>query len=302
MSAERVWRLGPGDDGYPPCLTQLDEPQPPLLHGAGDRGLVTGLEHESAVTIVGSRRASAYGLRVAEGLAAGLALAGVTVVSGMALGIDAAAHRGALSAGGTTIAVLANGPEIAYPPRNRDLHAELARHGALISEQPPGTVARKEFFRARNRIMAALGKVVVIVEAALPSGSLITAEVANKLGRSVGAVPGQVGTRVAEGANDLIATGAYLIRDVRDVLDLLYDVGARERRETPHGPALEPRLARLLELVEGGAATVDDVAVRGGVEPRAAAIGLAELELLGYVAADAAGHFGRSALAPPGLD
>lgn len=294
------WRIEPGGGEYPACLSELDRGSPPVLHGAGHRELVTGLEHESTVTIVGSRRASAYGLSIAEQLARELATAGVCVVSGMALGIDAAAHRGALIAGGRTIAVLANGPEIAYPPGHRALHAEIARSGAVISEQPPGTAPRKDLFRARNRIMAALGKVVVIVEAALPSGSLITAEKALESGRTVGAVPGRVGARVAAGTNDLIATGAHLIRDGRDVLDLLYDVGARERRSPVQGPELDFEAAGALEAVENGAATVDQVVVAGGLEPRAAAVALARLELLGYLEADAAGRLRRSALIPPG--
>ncbi len=293
------WWIEPGGGDYPVCLAELDDGSPPLLHGAGSRELVVGLEHESTVTIVGSRRASAYGLGVAEQLARELATAGVCVVSGMALGIDAAAHRGALSAGGATIAVLANGPEIAYPPRHRSLHEQICTEGALISEQPPGTVPRKELFRARNRIMAALGKVVVIVEAALPSGSLITADVASKLGRTVGAVPGRIGTQVAAGTNDLIATGAYLIRDARDVLDLLYDVGAREPRRAAHGPELDLEASAALEAVENGAATVDQVVLAGGLTPRPAAIALARLELLGYLDADQAGRLSRSALIPP---
>jgi DNA processing protein len=297
-----AWRIEPGGGDYPACLAELDDGRPPVLHGAGSRELVTGLEHESTVTIVGSRRASAYGLSVAQQLAHDLATAGVCVVSGMALGIDAAAHRGALDAGGRTIAVLANGPEIAYPPRHRALHDEIAASGALISEQPPGTAPRKDLFRARNRIMAALGKVVVIVEAALPSGSLITAHEAMDHGRTVGAVPGRVGSRVAAGTNDLIATGAHLIRDARDVLDLLYDVGATERRSARPGPELEPEAARALAAVEAGAATVDQVVLAAGLDPRAAAIALAQLELLGYLTADPAGTLSRSALPAPGLD
>ena len=143
---------------------------------SADREALAALDHATTVTIVGARRASAYGLRIAEQLAFDVTGAGLTVVSGMALGIDAAAHRGALRAGGRTIAVLGNGPDVAYPGSHRRLHAEIRANGAVISEYPPGSVARKHQFRERNRLMAALGKMAVIVEAALPSGSLITSD------------------------------------------------------------------------------------------------------------------------------
>jgi DNA processing protein len=292
-----LWDLRATDDGYPACLSNLDEPQPTRIYGAGSRDAIIGLDHEATVTIVGARRATAYGLRVAEHLARELAIAGVTVVSGMARGIDAAAHRGALAGGGTTIAVLANGPDLVYPARHRDLYRRILASGAVISEYPPGTRARKEFFPARNRLMAALGHLAVIVEAAQPSGSLITAEVAMKLGRTVGAVPGQVGVRVAEGTNALLADGAHLIAGARDVLDLLFGVGARPPDRV--GPPLDPELRRVLDLVEAGASTVDRVAIDGGLTASAAAIALARLELLGYVCAGSLGGFARGPLAAP---
>jgi DNA processing protein len=295
-----TWELGAADGGYPRCLRDLDEPRPARIYGAGLREAVVDLDHEATVTIVGARRATAYGLRVAEHLARELAIAGVTVVSGMARGIDAAAHRGALAGGGTTIAVLANGPDVVYPPLHRDLYRRILASGAAISEYPPGTTARKQFFPARNRLMAALGNTVVIVEAAQPSGSLITAELAMKLGRTVGAVPGQVGVAVAAGTNALIADGAHLIGDARDVLDLLFGVGARGSNRS--GPPLDPGLRRVLDLVESGATTVDRVAIDGEMPARTAAIGLARLELLGYVSAGALGGFARAPQAVPPLD
>jgi DNA processing protein len=227
------WTLAPADAGYPACLSDLGERPCPLLHGVGAKDAIASLDPEATVTIVGSRRASAYGLQVAETLARELAIAGVTTVSGMALGVDAAAHRGALAGGGATVAVLGCGPDVVYPALHRDLYGRIAEAGAVISERPPGTKPRKEFFPARNRIMAALGKVVIIVEAAQPSGSLITAEVAAKLGRTVGAVPGRLGARNAEGANALIKDGAQLIRDAQDVLDLLFGVGHPGVRRRP---------------------------------------------------------------------
>jgi len=297
MSAAAGWRIGAGDAGYPSCLRELGEAVTPGLHGVGRRSVISGFDNATAVTIVGARRASGYGLRAAEAIARELATAGVTIVSGMALGIDAAAHRGALAGAGTTVAVLAGGPDLVYPAMHRDLYREIVASGAVISEYPPGTAARKQNFPARNRIMAALGGVVLIVEAAQPSGSLITAEVAARIGRTVGAVPGQVGVGVAAGTNQLIKDGAHLVRDARDVLDLLFGVGSGGPRR--HGPELEAPLRAVLDLVEAGAVSVDRISVGAEIAPREAAVALARLELLGYVCAGAAGDFRRSGLAPP---
>jgi DNA processing protein len=299
------WVIERDSDAYPRSLLDLDPPERPrLLHCAGNPESVATLDDEAVVTIVGSRRASSYGLRVAERLARDLALAGVTVVSGMARGIDGAAHRGALAGGGRTVAVLATGTDVVYPPSNRELYSRILAAGAVVSEHPRGTVARRHSFVERNRIMAALGRVVILVEAAQPSGSLTTADRALRLGRTVGAVPGQVGVRVAEGTNDLLKDGAELIRDARDVLDLLFGVGVSakrpERAPQPRpGPPLDERLAAVLELVENGAATVERVTLEGAVGAAEAGAALARLELLGYVRADALGGFASTGLRRP---
>jgi DNA processing protein len=303
VSPAAPWRLERSSPGYPAGLLDLDRGEQPPLYGIGRRALLAELEAAPAVTIVGARQASSYGLRVAEALARDLARARVPVVSGMARGIDAAAHRGALAGGGSTIAVLAGGPDLAYPASNRELHRRIAAAGAVVSEHPPGSRALPRHFAQRNRIMAALGELVVIVEAAQPSGSLITADVALRLGRSVGAVPGQLGVRVAEGTNDLLHDGAHLIRDAHDVLDLLFGVGesgdpCRVGAPRP-GPALEPEPRRLLELVQSGAATVDRLAVESGLGSRAVAIALARLELLGYVTTDPLGAYSVTGLRAP---
>lgn len=328
MKASASWQIAPGDALYPGQLCDLEAVEQPELHGVGRREAVAELDPEGAVTIVGSRRASGYGLRVAERLARDLAATGVVIVSGLARGIDAAAHRGALRAGGVTIAVLASGPDVVYPPSHRALYDDILERGAAISEHPPGSEPHRHHFPARNRIMSALGSVVVIVEGAQPSGSLITADRAARLGRTVGAVPGQLGVRVAEGTNDLIKDGAHLIRDARDVLDLLYGVGVEpwsgpsagldvesspriggeptarprlERAPAPRpGPALEARLREVLTLVGAGAATLDRIAADGRLAPREAALALVRLELLGYVDADPLGAYQRTGLeAPP---
>jgi DNA processing protein len=287
-SAGEVWPCGPGDEGYPECFSNLAG-ELPRLFGVGDQRALIELDHDRTVTIVGARRASAYGLRIAEQLAFDVTAAGVTVVSGMALGIDAAAHRGALRAGGPTIAVLGNGPDVAYPAVHRRLHEQICANGAVISEYPPGSRGRRHQFRERNRLMAALGKMVVIVEGALPSGSLTTADEASEIGRTVGAVPGHVDARVAEGTNHLLREGAAVIRGYRDVLDGLLGVGV-ERYE-PVRPALEPLLEEILDLVEGGTGTVDQIAIACGIEAGEAAVALARLELLGQISAGPIGGF-----------
>jgi DNA processing protein len=291
-----VWRVPRGDEGYPALLQDLDEP-PAALHGIGDAGQVSGIGRNTAVTIVGSRHPSSYGLEVAEELGYLLAGAGLVVVSGMALGIDAAAHRGALEAGGSTVAVLGSGPDVVYPRSERRLYERITSTGAVVSEMPPGTVPGPGCFPKRNRIMAALGTMTLVVEAAQPSGSLITAEQAAKLGREVGAVPGRVTSRVARGTNALLAEGAAVIRDAQDVLDRMVGVGARTVRRD--GPALDGQLVQLLDAVADGASTPGAAAVAVGVAAAEAAVGLARLELLGYLRADPAGRYERTSMGAP---
>jgi DNA processing protein len=287
----------------PSGVAELGAGAPVCLHGLGDRELVRRLDGPDAVTIVGSRHPSAYGLRVAGELAFELASAGVVVVSGMAIGIDAAAHRGALEAGGRTIAVLGCGPDVVYPRRERALHAQLVDAGAIVSEYEPGTPAAPNQFPARNRIMAALGGAVVVVEATDPSGSLITADEGIRLGRAVGAVPGSVGVAASRGTNRLIKEGGELVRDARDVLDLVFGVGASARPSAfepkPRGPRLEPCQARVLQMVESGCSSPDAIATELDLSSKDAAIALTQLELMGYVEGTSSGAFVRTVLAEP---
>ena len=290
-----VWRLPRGDEGYPAPLQDLDEP-PAALHGIGDAGLVSGIGRNTAVTIVGSRHPSSYGLEVAEELGYLLAGAGLVVVSGMALGIDAAAHRGALDAAGPTIAVLGSGPDVVYPRSERRLYERITSVGAVVSEMPPGTVPGPGCFPKRNRIMAALGTMTVVVEAAQPSGSLITAEQAAKLGREVGAVPGRVTSRVARGTNALLAEGAGVIRDAQDVLD---EWSASEPGRCIATGRRSTRSWFSSHAVADGASTPGAAAVAVGVAAADAAVGLARLELLGYLRADPAGRYERTSMRAP---
>jgi DNA processing protein len=291
-----VWELRRGERGYPPPLLDLGTAAPAKLYGRGNQQLVRELAMDETVTIVGSRHPSSYGIDVAEELGHLLAAAGLVVVSGMARGIDAAAHRGALAAPGATIAVLAGGPDVVYPPSERSLYERIVATGAVISEAPPGRRPESWSFPERNRIMAALAKMTVVVEAAEPSGSLITASRALDLHRELGAVPGRVTSRVARGTNGLIVDGAALIRDAQDVLDRLLGVGMSGVRRA--GPAIEPPLERVAAAVEQGATTPDAVALESGLAPGDAAVALARLELLGYVRVDPSGRYTRTSLTP----
>jgi DNA processing protein len=289
-----IWTLRRGGEGYPAALLDLADTAPAALFGRGREELVRGHELRETVTIVGSRHPSAYGLEIAEELGNLLAAAGLVVVSGMALGIDAAVHRGALGGGGATIAVLAGGPDVVYPRSEGRLYERIVAGGAVVAEAKPGTRPGPGCFPRRNRIMAALGAMTVVVEAAEPSGSLITAEQAQRLDREVGAVPGRVTTRVARGTNGLLADGAAMVRDAQDVLDRLLGVGTAAVR--PPGPDIEPELVRVADAVEGGAGTPDAVAGAAGIAAGEAAVALARLELLGYVRADATGRYARTTL------
>jgi len=232
------------------------------------------------VSIVGSRRASAEGNEVARALARGIGAAGVGIVSGMALGIDSAAHAGALDCGAATIAVLAGGADVPYPSSKRGLYRRIVAEGCVVSEMPPGFTPFRWCFPARNRTIAALGHMTVVVEAAERSGSLITAEVAADLGRDVGALPGPVTSWRARGTNALLHDGAALVRDAADVLDAVVGVDHVARADPAAG--LEPRLASLLRAVGGGRDTLAALAGAPDQAQRTLAA-LTELELLGHL-------------------
>ncbi|HEX6665644.1 MAG TPA: DNA-processing protein DprA [Solirubrobacterales bacterium] len=278
---------------YPAALRDAAD-APWALIGRGDPGLLDGIEPYGAVTIVGSRRATSYGREVGRELGRELATAGMVVVSGLAFGIDACAHRGALDAGGRTIAVLGCGPDVAYPAAHRSLWRRISETGLVISEFPPGAAPWRWTFPARNRIMAALAGMTVVVEAAARSGSLITADLAADLGRDLGAVPGPITSRASAGPNNLLAGGACVIRDAQDVLDALLGAGVREIERG--GPELDGTLAAVLAAVEAGEGTCDGVAAALGLTGADAAAALARLELLGYVTCSTMGAYTRTLL------
>jgi DNA processing protein len=281
--------------GYPARLRDVAGAPRALFVAAGDPDRAVRLlgddstEPPAAVAIVGARRATAGGLEVARGLGRGLAAAGVTVVSGMALGVDAAAHAGALEVRGPTVAVLAGGADVAYPASKRHIHRELIADHCVVSEMPPGFGPHRWCFPARNRTIAGLAQLTVVVEAATRSGSLITADFATQMGRDVAAVPGSVLATQSGGTNALLRDGAILVRDTQDVLDALFDAGCLTARPTAAAStaaarvgALEPRLRNLLDEVCAGRDSLEAL-VRERGDVQTAMAGLAELELLGVL-------------------
>ncbi|HWM09880.1 MAG TPA: DNA-processing protein DprA [Solirubrobacteraceae bacterium] len=277
------------DDAYPERLLDLPDP-PAVLHVAGDLACVGGAD---SVAIVGARRATSYGLTVARDLGARLSATGVTVVSGLALGVDSAAHAGALEGGAAPVAVLAGGADRPYPASKRQLHAAVRAAGAVVSELPPGFGIHRWAFVARNRLIAALAQVVVVVEATRRSGSLTTADLGAEIGRTVAAVPGRVTCAVASGTNELIRDGAVLVRGVSDVLESLTELtGATYDAQRARGSGLEPDLARLLEAVGAGHSTLPMLA-NHGFDPRGALAGLGELESAGLIRRGFGGRYER---------
>lgn len=330
------------DARYPACLHRLPD-APAALHVAGRLERFERLTEagQPAVAIVGARRGSSYGLEVARALGRGLAAADVTVVSGMALGVDSAAHAGALEASGAvagrvgassgglgassgglgacagpagasgvgsagavalpghalvgaggTVAVLAGGADRPYPASKRRLYEAIREHGCVVSELGPGVGARRWCFPARNRIIAGLARLTIVVEAMARSGSLITAELARELGRDVGAVPGPVTSPLSTGPNALLADGAHVVCGPEDALDLACGVGSWARRVAR--PAVPEHLAGLHAAVAAGAASPEALA-QLGVPIAAALAGLAELELLGLVRRTAGGRYEATA-------
>jgi DNA processing protein len=275
------WRwLAEGDAAFPAGLAVLSDP--PL--GVFVRGaLPTG----PAAAIVGSRRATAYGREVAEHFGRELAAAGVAVVSGMARGVDAAAHRGALAGGGPTVAVWGAGPDRVYPREHAGLAEEIAGAGAIVTEYPPGTPPLPHHFPERNRLIAGLAQVVIVVEADERSGALVTARLALDEGREVMAVPGSVFSRLSAGPNGLLRAGAAPALAADDVLAVLGVAPAAAERAAP------PEL--LACLPAGEAVTVEHVAAAGRRTVAETLEALLRAELDGWVVREADGRYRRNA-------
>lgn len=273
---------------YPPRLRDLASP-PAVLHIAGDPERLSAFCAQQPVAIVGARRPSEYGTSVATALGRSLAGAGTPVISGMAGGIDTHAHRGALRGGGATIAVLPGAADRPYPAAGRELHARIVACGSAVSERGPGAATRPWTFTARNRMIAALASMTVVVEARERSGALVTAAFAKSMRRRLGAVPGLVTNPAAVGANQLLADGATVVRDAQDVLDAVYGVGVRSAARDER-PPLTPIQTRIVEAILTGSDTPAALA-RSGIDEMTSLSELASLELAGWVSRGPGGRF-----------
>lgn len=270
------------DQDYPSLLREIDDP-PLVLYVAGELPIDTA----RAIAIVGTRRASRYGNLVAGRFASQLALRGIVIVSGLAAGIDSAAHQGALDVGGKTVAVLGSGLDSLYPKRNRALFERIVAQGTVISEYPLGTKPAKWTFPQRNRIISGLSRGVIVVQAPERSGALITARLALEQGREVFAVPGNITSIVSAGTNRLIKDGAKLVDRVEEVLDEFPDLRTIER---PAGaltedetPALGERERRVYDLIGVEPVHVDDIIARADLSPTEASHVLLLLQLEGLI-------------------
>jgi len=273
------------DAAYPAALTTIADP-PPMLWA---RGRVESLSRP-AVAIVGSRAGSPYALSVAEQLAVDLASAGLVVVSGLARGVDSAAHRGALTGGGATVAILGSGVDVVYPREHAGLVRQIEQDGAVVSELVPGTPPQQQFFPRRNRIISGLSRAVVVIEAGEKSGSLITARCALEQGRDVLAVPGNVLSGRNRGAHALLRDGARIVESADDVLEELGMAGRAAGAGKAGGEERDPILDA---LIVGEPSDLDEIAERSGLSPPRLLPRLFELELQGRVTRVGGGRFMR---------
>ena len=273
-----------GSPAYPTRLLRLTDP-PPVLFLRGDCSLLQG----TAVALVGARKATPYGRRVAARLAETLARSGVVVLSGLALGVDGEAHKGALAAGGATMAVLGCGPDVVHPATHERLFRAVIERGLLLTELTPGAPALPHHFPRRNRVLAALAQVVVVVEAAERSGALITAGHALDLGVEVMAVPGPIDAATSAGSNALLRDGAPPVWGAQDVLDALGLPGAPV---IPAAPA-DGDAAAVWAALDGAPSALDDVAARSGLSARRTLAALSLLELDGWAVQAGGARYAR---------
>jgi DNA processing protein len=278
--------IGRRDAEYPALLKEV--PGPP------DRMWLAGkpLDQAPALAVVGTRRASRYGLEAAFWLAKELAQSGITIVSGMAKGIDGAAHRGALAAGGRTVAVMGCGLDICYPARHRDLFDQITAVGTLVSEYEPGTRPLPYHFPVRNRIIAGMTLGVVLVEASNGGGAMITARLGMEFGREVFAVPGAVHSPVSVGPHLMVRDGARLVASADQILEDLGMLRCPPAGQPP--PPLHPDEARVLAVLEAEPLLLDLVARRAGMPASTTAAVLVKLELVGLVSRRPAGRYARA--------
>jgi DNA processing protein len=264
------------DTTYPPSLLEIADP-PNVLYVRGNPALL----RKRGLAMVGSRNATPQGLQTAENFARTLAAKGLTIISGLALGIDAAAHRGALAAGGETVAVIGTGADRLYPARNKDLALQIVEHGAIVSEFPLGTPVLAANFPRRNRIISGLSCGVLVVEAATESGSLITARLAGEQGREVFAIPGSIHSPVARGCHKLIRQGAKLVETANDVLE---ELGQFETIDSPDTASVASDENPVLAALGHDPCGLDQLVERTGLGADQLLGELLTLELAGQLA------------------
>jgi DNA processing protein len=278
-------QLRRGAPDYPPALG--DCPKPPATLWVRGKAELLG---RPCVAIVGTRRATAYGERITRDLARTFARAGACVVSGLARGIDAAAHRGALEVDGATIAVLGTGLDVAYPRGHAELQRRIGEQGLLLSEQAPTDAAHGGSFPMRNRIIAALASATIVVEAGVKSGALITAAHALEMGRTVAALPGPIDSPQSQGSNELLRDGAVMITSVADALALLHLTPSLHQRDLPtDGPE-----RAIWDALAAGPADMNALCARAALPAHAAVAAVSALELTGFVLCEFDGTIRRS--------
>lgn len=307
LERARRWREGEGrhvlaldDARYPALLLQTADP-PLLLYVQGDPGALGEAAGAPCVAVVGSRQPTPQGRLHARAFSRAFSLAGVTVVSGLALGVDGQAHEGALEGPSRTVAVVGTGPDLVYPSRHRDLARRIAAQGAVVSEYAPGTPSRPEHFPQRNRIIAGLTRGTLVVEAALQSGSLITARLAGECGREVYAIPGSIDSPQSRGCHALIRQGAMLVESPEEVLDELLPGRSARPAAGPHavpapdteGAAAAAQASPLLQALGWEPVGFDELSARTGMPSAELSVRLLELELDGHVSRLPGGLFQR---------
>ena len=298
LARRGIRTLSYGHREYPRSLNDLPDP-PPIVHLRGSGVPALG----RCVAVVGTRSATSYGRGQAESIASGLARNGWVVVSGMARGIDASAHRAALDSGGTSIGVLGSGLDYEFPSSNRTLYRQMRQRGLLLSEFPPDQPPTAGCFPRRNRVIAALAQAVVVIQAGRRSGALITAGHALDLGRDVFAVPGPVGLNASVGVNDLLRDGAGLVTSAEDVLQGLGWTLPEVREEiradaTGALSGLGRPAQRILERLDRGSCGVDELAVASKLDPGSALALISRLELEGWLVNGPGGRFERAGPRP----
>lgn len=278
MTAAGICALTWDDEIYPRMLREIDQP-PPILYVKGE----VLPEDETAVAIVGTRRVTAYGKAVTEDVATHLARNRVTVVSGLARGVDAVAHKAALRAGGRTIAVLGSGVDRIYPPEHQLLAEEISESGGVVSDYPPGTAPESNNFPPRNRIISGLSLAVVVIEASETSGALITASFAADQNRDVLAVPGNITSPNSKGANLLIQQGARPLLKPEDVMEVLNLEQVNTRRMARNLLPADATEAQIYNVIGDNTLSVDEISFLSGLPIEIVSATLAMMELKGFV-------------------